>query len=267
MPKSRLVVSGLTYLRIGPILLLITVPLFCQNDQFRNRVKDFLRLMDASVSDADLDRVEKNAAWVRQYLGTTWSNMLPAGRKYQSPAVVDGGRARNSNLSWKCGKGTMAVLDNAYYCADSNSISYDGFFLAALSKRTGQLNHSPGDFAATLALAHESGHALQYQLGIRSLFDFPNEQNADCFAGAAAYQLNRNGMLHQTDVAEAKVALTLLADDKRAEPLQDAHGNAEQRVGAFLLGYRSGADGCLSFKPTAPTKPPWMPPILTPRPW
>jgi predicted metalloprotease len=186
--------------------------------------------------------------------------MLPAGRTYQSPTVVDGGRARNSNLAWRCGKGTVAVLDNAYYCAGSNAISYDGFFLSALSKKTGQLNHSPGDFAAILALAHESGHALQYQLGIRSLFDFPNEQNADCFAGVAAYQLHRSGLLHPTDLSEAKIALTLLADKKRAGPLQDAHGDAEQRVGAFLSGYGSGAAGCLPFKPTTPTKPPWMPP-------
>ena len=252
----------LAHQRLVLLLLLTTLPLLGQDDQFRNRIADFLRLASASVTEADLDRVEKTAASTQQNLGRTWYwLMLPfTERKFQQPALVDGGRARNSKLSWRCGNGKVAVLDNAYYCADSNAISYDGFFLAAISKKVGQLNHSPGDFAAILALAHENGHALQYQIGIRSLFGFPNEQNADCFAGSAAHLLEQERLLHPTDLAEAKLTLTLIADETKAGPLQDAHGNAEQRIGAFMSGYRSGPSGCVQFKPTAPTtRPPWQP--------
>ena len=234
------------------LLLLTSLPVFGQDDQFRNRVTDLLRRMSASVTEADLDRAENNAAWAQSHLGRTWYwLMLPyMERKFQQPTLVNGGRARNSKLSWRCGDGKMAALDNAYYCAASNAISYDGFFLAALSNRVGQLNHSPGDFATILALAHENGHALQYQMGIRKLFDFPNEQNADCFAGAATHLLEQQLLLRPTDFAEAKVTLTLLADKTKASSLQNAHGDAEQRIGAFMSGYRSGPSSCLD-KPRA----------------
>ncbi len=250
-----------------PLLLFTTLPVFGQDDRFRAQVTDFLRLMSASVTEADLDRAEKNAASTHQYLGRTWYWFMLSftQRKFQQPALVDGGRARNSKLSWRCGTGKVAVLDNAYYCADSNAISYDGFFLAALSKKVGQLNRSSGDFATIVTLAHENGHALQYQIGIRSLFGFPNEQNADCFAGSAARQMEQEGLFHPTDLLDAKAALSLLADKTKANPLEDAHGNAEQRIGAFLSGYRSGPNGCVQFKPTAPTRPPWQPPLPTPR--
>ena len=153
------------------------------------------------------------------------------------------------------------MLDNAGYCSASNVISYDGFYLAGLSKRIAKRNHSPGDFAVTLALGHETGHALQFQLGIDSIFDFPNEQFADCFAGVMTYYLGLDGLLHPYDVEEAKATLSLLAEfagNKKAGLYdKDAHGNAEQRVEAFLSGYRSGEKGCLSYEP----RPPWKPPL------
>ena len=245
-------------IRVCAVFLMAAGALRGQADQYRGEWWDMIRLFDNGVTELDLKRVEKHAEWVREYLGRTWYwFMLPYGRHYDAPFTVDGGRLRYSNLSWKCGDGKVAVLDNAYYCPASNSITYDGFFLAGLSKKIGLLNHSPGDFAAITSLAHESGHALQYQLGIRSGYVFPNEQNADCFAGAMTYQLRLAGLLHPTDVAEAKAALTLLADPKRASPLENAHGDAGQRVEAFMSGYRTGADGCTPLKPATL---PWLPP-------
>ena len=213
--------------------------------QFQDLVER-IRLSYNSVNEADLDRTEKNIEWARQYLGKTWKGfLLLRGRQYKQPMVIDGGRAVFSDIPWRCTGGTVFQLDNAAYCPADNAISYDGFFLAGLSKKIGQQIHSPGDFAAIVAVAHEHGHALQHQLGITRTFDFSNEQNADCFAGATARQMRLDGVLHARDVDEAKAVLTLLADSRRAGPFENnVHGDWIQRIGAFNMGYGIGPEGC-----------------------
>ena len=211
------------------------------------------RLYENGVEKADLDRAEKNVEWARQYLGKTWRAILVVrGRDYKQPGVIDGARAAFTDIPWSCDNGTVQQFDNAAYCAKDNVISYDGFFLAGLAKMIGAQTHSPGDFAAILAIAHEHGHALQHQLGITSTFSFENEQNADCFAGATAGQMQSDRVLKPNDIAEAKAALTLLADPERLYnpflhgPYVDliGHGDWHQRTAAFDLGYQHGPEGC-----------------------
>ncbi len=213
--------------------------------QFQELVER-IKLSYNAVNAADLDRTEKNIEWARQYLGKTWKGfLLLRGREYKQPMVIDGGRAVFAGVPWKCDTGSVYQLDNAAYCPADNVISYDGFFLAGLSKKIGQQTHSPGDFAAIVAVAHEHGHALQHQLGITRTFDFSNEQNADCFAGATARQMQRDGVLHARDIDEAKAVMTLLADPQRAGVFEhNVHGDWIQRVGAFNMGYGLGPEGC-----------------------
>jgi predicted metalloprotease len=204
------------------------------------------RLFENGVGQADLDRVEKNVEWARQYLGKTWKAALVMhGREYKQPGVIDGGRVAFDNIRWSCDNGTVEQFDNAAYCAENNEISYDGFFLAGLAKKIGAQNRSPGDFAAILAIAHEHGHALQHQLGITATFAFPNEQSADCFAGATARQMQSDHVLKPGDIAEAKATLTLLADPDRGGAFHpNGHGDWLQRLAAFNLGYGGGPEGC-----------------------
>jgi len=105
-----------------------------------------LRMTTNNVNDADLDRAEKNADWMREYLGKTWSLiMLLRGHAYKQPFMIDGARRYAAGITWKCEGGTMFQLDNAEYCPADNTISYDGYFLAGLSKKIALQNHSPGD--------------------------------------------------------------------------------------------------------------------------
>ncbi len=249
-------------MRLKPIIaLLIAVPLVQGQPgigQYHNFVER-IRMISNNVTDADLDRAEKNADWVRDFLGKTWSLlMLLRGHNYNLPLLIDGGRAYAARIPWKCETGTVVQFDNAEYCPASNTISYDGFFLAGLGKKVATQTHSPGDFATIMALAHEHGHALQHQLGIASVFAFQNEQNADCFAGATTYQMKSAGQLRPTDLAEATAAWTLLADDRPAKPTDNAHGDASQRIAAFMWGYVSGPEGCAASLKPLPT--PWRPP-------
>ena len=89
---------------------------------------------------------------------------------------------------------------------------------------------------------------------------FPNEQNADCFAGATAHQLQVDRQLQPKDIDEAKVLLTVLADGKVAGPFDNAHGNAYQRVTAFISGYTIGPNACSAEFKALPT--PWRPPLV-----
>ena len=119
---------------------------------------------------------------------------------------------------------------------------------------------SAGQFVAIVIIAHENGHALQYQLAIKNPSVFPNEQNADCFAGATAYHMQLDHQLQPKDIQEAKALLTLLADNRLAGPFDDAHGNAQQRVGAFMAGYNSGPNSCSTEFQSLPT--PWRSPLV-----
>ncbi len=145
--------------KIGSGLLIVASAVYGQPKQTVGQFGDLverIRLSYNSVTKADLDRTEKNLEWARQYLGRTWrAILLTRGRTYQPPLVIDGGRESLSQIPWKCSKGTIFQFDNAAYCPVDNMISYDGFYLAGLSKKVGQQNHSPGDFAAIVGLAHE----------------------------------------------------------------------------------------------------------------
>ena len=213
------------------------------------------------VTKADVDRTEKTVEWARQYLYKTWTSVMRAhGHDFKLPSALNGGRALFSMQRSRCETSLIYQFDNAEYCPADNSITYDGAFVAGLSKRIAAKTQSPGQFVAIVVIAHENGHALQYQLGIKNPFVFPNEQNADCFAGATAYQLQLDRQLQPKDIEEAKSVLTLLADDKLAGSFDSAHGNAYQRVTAFMTGYTSGPNACSAEFKSQST--PWRPPLV-----
>ena len=214
-----------------------------------------------AVTKADVDRTEKTVEWARQYLYKTWTSVLRThGRDFKLPSTLNGSRALFKMQRSRCETSLIYKFDNAEYCPADNSIVYDGDFVARLSQRIGAKTQSPGQFVAIVVIAHENGHALQYQLGIKNPFVFPNEQNADCFAGATAYQLQLDRQLQPKDIEEAKAALTLLADDKVAGSFDNAHGNAYQRVTAFMGGYTSGPNACSTEFQSQSA--PWRPPLV-----
>src|SRR5699024_1618281 len=77
-----------------------------------------------------------------------------------------------------CGGPTRGIA-NAGFCPSRNEIGWDrGPLMSGLVK-------AHGDLAPLVVLAHEYGHVLQYQTGMRTR-DTPVivlEQQADCYAG------------------------------------------------------------------------------------
>ena len=119
-----------------------------------------------------------------------WSTTL--GRGYRPPSAV---QPYSGTISTRCGKMTPA---NAHYCSTDNTIYYDSSFLKSQIELY-------GEYAAVHVLAHEWGHLIQAQIPLFStgLNGRQIELQADCLAGAFAFEAAKLGMLEEGDLAAA----------------------------------------------------------------
>lgn len=110
-----------------------------------------------------------------------------------------------------------------------------------------------GNSAPVTVLAHEWGHHLQLLLGLFSQRLLPRytiqlELEADCFAGVySKHAAEVSRLLNPTDYRSGVVSFYYYGD--RNLPWFDdrAHGQPQQRVLAFLLGYRLGPHLCAAW--------------------
>jgi predicted metalloprotease len=136
--------------------------------------------------------------------------------------------------------------NNAYYCPNDHTIYYDVLFLARMMRTVGAGLGTDGDMAPITIIAHEWGHAVQRQLGLRGLLTIGRELQADCLAGAfvrGAYQARR---LDPGDVEEARFVLAM-GGDELPWFHKEAHGRPAERVNSFLAGLNEGASACGCF--------------------
>jgi len=173
------------------------------------------------------------------------------GGSFETPRLV---AYRGRTLS-SCG---VLPASNAMYCEGNNTLYFDDAFVAAQAKLTGAALHSDGDMASVGIIAHEMGHAVTAQLGIRYRSSYSAESAADCLAGAFTRSAERDGSLEKGDLEEAFYAMASAADpDLRStgNPRMDAriarlaarqsHGTREQRQANFRSGYASGPGACV----------------------
>ena len=150
-----------------------------------------------------------------------------------------------------CGDNTYGIV-NAGYCLDDHTIGWDrGELLPALHR-------AHGDMGVVMVLAHEYGHAIQYQSGLADN-DTPTlvaEQQADCLAGtymrwvaednSPRFALSTGEGLNNVLAAVIGFRDPLLnADDP--EVGVDEHGSAFERVSAFQFGFTDGVQACASI--------------------
>jgi len=153
--------------------------------------------------------------------------------RYSSPRDVVGyvGNARSA-----CGP---LGPNNAFYCPADRTIYYDVNFL-------GRILRTEGDFAVVTVLAHEWGHHLQGLYGRASGgLTIRRELQADCLAGAYASFAASSGVLDPGDLEEGVWSL-YRSGDPAGVPWFDpqAHGNSQQRAGAFQTGLEYGVGSC-----------------------
>jgi predicted metalloprotease len=150
-----------------------------------------------------------------------------------------------------CGEDTYGLV-NAAFCYDDETIGWDrGELLPSLRK-------AYGDMGVTMVLAHEYGHAVQHQAGLKSK-NTPTlvaEQQADCFAGAymrwvaedksPRFTLSTGEGLNNVLAAVIAFRDPLLAEGD-PEAGFDEHGSAFERLSAFQFGFTDGPSACAAI--------------------
>ncbi|MBY0291515.1 MAG: neutral zinc metallopeptidase [Mycobacteriaceae bacterium] len=150
-----------------------------------------------------------------------------------------------------CGDSTYGIV-NAGYCLDDHTIGWDrGEFLPALQE-------AHGDTGLTMMLAHEYGHAIQYQSGMADddTETLVAEQQADCLAGAymrwvaednsPRFTLSTGEGLNNVLAAVIGFRDPLLNIDDPEVGVNE-HGSAFERVSAFQFGFTDGVQACASI--------------------
>ena len=150
-----------------------------------------------------------------------------------------------------CGDDTYGLV-NAAYCHDDETIGWDrGELLPALRK-------AYGDMGMTMVLAHEYGHAVQHQAGLKSegTPTLVAEQQADCFAGSymrwvaegksPRFTLSTGEGLNNV-LAAVIVFRDPLLSEGDPEVGVDEHGSAFERLSAFQFGFTDGPSACAAI--------------------
>jgi uncharacterized protein len=131
-----------------------------------------------------------------------------------------------------CGGTPLTDTSSPFYCRTDDTIYFSQV------RAQWYWNNAGGDFAVATAIAHEYGHNIQAELGINpaNYTSMQFEQEADCFSGAFAHVAYYQGILDHNDINEALASRALVADNGLGP---DAHGTAQARQTAYLLGYNS----------------------------
>lgn len=129
--------------------------------------------------------------------------------------------------------------NNAFYTSGGHYIGYD------LDLMERSLNRH-GDFAPVAILAHEWGHLVQANLGIRQEYSILQELQADCLAGAYGTYLEERGNLEEGDLEEGLRQMFAIGDSPNVPWFHaSAHGTGEQRYEAFQHGFDNGVESCI----------------------
>lgn len=185
-----------------------------------------------------------------------WSELFAEmGRTYEEPKLV----LFEGQVQSACGVAGASV--GPFYCPPDQSIYIDLAFYQDLKDRFG----APGDFAQAYVIAHEVGHHVQNLTGVLDRADRAKERSsereanrvqvrvelmADYLAGVWARHAQRMAELDEQDIREAITAASAIGDDKIQMQAQGyvvpdsfTHGSSDQRMEAFLRGWREDPAG------------------------
>lgn len=197
-------------------------------------------------SDDEVDRIAKAAiADLQAFWDAKFPEQFHKGFKHLDRLVSWDASNLRAGGPLFCDEPTTGVA-NAGYCHANNEMGWDRTDLM------GGFNEQFGPLAVVTVLAHEYGHAVQYQTGadMRSMPVIVAEQQADCYAGLFMREVAAGNSEHFTmntsdglgDVLSAMVST-------RDNPNDDyfagsEHGSAFERVTAFQLGFAGDPQRC-----------------------
>ncbi|MGO4444016.1 neutral zinc metallopeptidase [Mycobacterium sp. 2YAF39] len=202
------------------------------------------------TDDGDMDELGRQAiSDIEQFWASTYSESFDG--EFQTVDSLISWDANGFEDTEFCGDSTYGIV-NAGYCLDDHTIGWDrGELMPAL-------HEAHGDMGVTMVLAHEYGHAIQYQSGMAN-DDVPTlvaEQQADCLAGAymrwvaednsPRFTLSTGEGLNSVLAAVIGFRDPVLNEDD-PEVGVDEHGSAFERVSAFQFGFTDGVQACKSI--------------------
>ena len=132
--------------------------------------------------------------------------------------------------------------------------TFEGHWLQAVLRQLQRMG-AQGEFAIAYVIAHEVAHHVQNLEGLLSAsrsnqMSVQTELQADCLAGIwANHARDERGriVLNETDIQSGISAAAAVGDDaiqrgagQAVRPESFTHGSSQQRVDAFVGGYRSG---------------------------
>ncbi|MEM1116946.1 MAG: neutral zinc metallopeptidase [Bacteroidota bacterium] len=167
-----------------------------------------------------------------------------SGEVYPEPdLVLFEGRTQTA-----CGLGSAAT--GPFYCPADRTVYIDLSFFRQLQRMGAR-----GDFPIAFVIAHEVAHHVQNVEGLlrgrrSNAESIQIELQADCLAGIWTHHAaDEDGriVLDASDIEEGISTADAVGDDRvqsqsggGVRPETFTHGTSQQRVSAFLTGYRSG---------------------------
>lgn len=189
---------------------------------------------NAAVIDALL--VENEDVWGELY--------QQAGETYREPNLV----LFTGSTPTGCGYGQTAT--GPFYCPSDQTVYIDLAFFNQLQRMGAR-----GDFSLAYVIAHEMAHHVQNLEGLltrsrSNAMSVQTELQADCLAGIWTHHARGEDgrvVLDDADIQEGISAASAVGDDsiqrgagQAVRPESFTHGSSQQRVDAFMGGYRSG---------------------------
>nr|WP_174814636.1 peptidase [Mycolicibacterium agri] len=203
-----------------------------------------------NTDDGDIDRTALLAIddiedfWTKHYSQSFAGSFVPVSRLIsvdpRTPMTV-------------CGEQSAVFEFNALFCVPDDLIAWDRVNLLPVAREFF------GDMTINGLLAHEYGHALQWQAGLvgeQTSSILVREQQADCLAGvylrwvaegnSPRFTLNTSRALDQV-LAGAIAGRDPIStyDTLALDP--PSHGTALERVSAIQTGFDAGPDGCAAI--------------------
>jgi uncharacterized protein len=164
-----------------------------------------------------------------------------------APSVQHVWVAPGAKVETGCG----ATADDmaAFYCTTDDTIYigqsfaselYDGVDGTLPGEKAG-FGRAVGAWAVAYVVAHEYGHNVQTERGIRQnpYHSLPTELNADCLAGTWTRWEYGQNKVSKSDVQEVLDAAEAVGDFDYLNP--DHHGTPDERRDAVMTGLKSGS--------------------------
>ncbi len=192
---------------------------------------------------------------VADSLGSFWTQTFPtfSDQPYHDPQGGFFPYHTGEASSGGCAGPADDVAQNAAYCFDDESITYDVTWLDSLLQ-------NDGPAGPMTILAHEWGHHIQNLAGAPQISK-QKELQADCYGGMYLGFLTDQGVLGETDIRDSLRTTYSVGDqpdEQGAWTDADVHGAPNERRQAEGIGFSTG-DGnyCVAFgdwqdQPAAP---------------